>query len=103
MKVFTLLLAVFFTFLITVPCSDAGIHVSSKAEIEQQSHAPQTHSDLCSAFCTCTCCGVVMNIKDFHYPELHLSFPKISSKIVNKLSFVLCNFPSGIWQPPKIA
>ena len=57
----------FFTFLLTVSCSDASVYTgNTQTTVQKDSHSQDDHhSDLCSPFCTCSCCGMHITATNF--------------------------------------
>ncbi len=106
MKFISLFLALFFSLLVTVPCSDTVSSYSnnSSASVEKDTENSQ-HSDFdaCSIFCTCSCCGIV-KVLDQKFAEItQIDSPEIYSKISDLQIFTLSKIPFGIWQPPKLS
>lgn len=101
MKNFSFFLALFFAFLIAVPCSD-GLSVNENEVAHSQNHEDEKSTDFCTPFCTCSCCGAQYNIVKFDI----LNFSPITKTFFEKISTdqysVSFEIFYGIWQPPKI-
>ncbi|SFI84512.1 hypothetical protein SAMN05421638_1151 [Kaistella treverensis] len=105
MKIFAFLLSLFFMALTVVPCSDAASGFGDKVCVAEDVHLEQSqdeHTDLCTPFCVCNCCGMTLSVSQINtlLPEHHkvvikdiLPDRKYHHKILH---------PAGIWQPPKI-
>ncbi len=103
MKIFALLLSLFFAVLITVPCNDANSDFGNELKFEQKHNQDGQHNDICSVFCTCHCCGTVLNVVHFKIPIPEKRGVIHIAEIPDFQNLSLLNIPFGIWQPPKIA
>jgi len=99
-KLFAALLAVFFSVLFTAPCNDAPGRSTTHTTVS--SKAAQTHADLCSPFCTCSCCGVQLAAADLRFYGFTPIFQARYSEITDSPREQFFNIIYGIWQPPKI-
>ncbi|MGV7107278.1 DUF6660 family protein [Flavobacterium sp. U410] len=106
MKFFVYIFSIYILALSIVPCSDAYNDCKSNIAIKElpQSHDHKSdHNDVCSPFCTCTCCSVSANPK---YATFTIKAVKLI--IISKIAFpqrdflFTSNFHGSIWQPPKI-
>ncbi|MBK0368267.1 hypothetical protein I5M07_00355 [Flavobacterium sp. SE-1-e] len=66
-------------------------------------HAHDAEKDLCSPFCSCSCCGSqVVN----HFQSIIIDFPipfeGIKTQLPTYKSIFTSNFFGSIWQPPQI-
>ncbi|MDV3956682.1 hypothetical protein J2O08_16555 [Elizabethkingia anophelis] len=104
MKHLGLILAVFFTFLLTVSCSDASVYTgNTQTTVQKDSHSQDDHhSDLCSPFCTCSCCGMHITATNFAVLSISTVSPVYYDKIVSSPVMSAFDITYGIWQPPKI-
>lgn len=108
MKVIALILSILISALVIIPCSD-GITCEEVNKSQQvQKSTSHNHSDdkgdVCSPFCTCTCCGYsffVLTTPSFYLIESKAIMISCSSTLY-KSNFSSTYFYS-IWQPPKIA
>uniref|UniRef100_UPI00373FC89A DUF6660 family protein n=1 Tax=Kaistella palustris TaxID=493376 RepID=UPI00373FC89A len=100
----SLILAIFFAFLLTAPCGDVSARSKDRQSTVQhdKNSEKQQHSDNCTPFCTCNCCGAqlsVVSVKLLIFPE---DAPIYSEKINSYHSLFQPGIPSGIWQPPQL-
>lgn len=102
MRTITLILLTYLTALLAAPCSDA-VALSNRADsVSTAAHDHDDSTDSCSPFCVCTCCGI--SIENPQYYSLEISTPFFSYrslKTTNKDFFMIDNFLTSIWQPPK--
>ena len=98
------ILALFFAFLLTAPCSDVVAAPGDNHTVEQNQKKTETqkHSDNCTPFCTCTCCGAQFSTTTVAVLPVNIGITKYSQKVVSYTSSFLQGALSGIWQPPKI-
>lgn len=86
-----------------VPCVDNHLNDSaSTIELCQKTNdSDSSDIDLCSPFCTCSCCGTSISF------ELHVFFSAITvTPSVQKFYFrtiYVTEIAIAIWQPPKIS
>jgi hypothetical protein len=106
MKFFTLLLAFYLLAISLLPCSD--VHNDCKNTLtqnEQQQNQDHktTHRDICSPFCSCSCCQVVSNIpQQTIFPQLEAKFQFLAAPVfLTQSNFFHSQFLSSIWQPPR--
>ena len=107
MKFFAYIFSIYILALSVMPCSDASNDCRSKTEVAERadahSHKNDTN-DICSPFCTCTCCSVSANPK---FTPFSIKIAKLV--VVSKLTFpnrefsFVSNFYGNIWRPPKIS
>lgn len=106
MKYFALIFSVYFLALSVMPCNDAfGMNTnnSSKSEFTQSDNNNTERNDICSPFCTCSCCNTPVYLS-FDAFSIKANKPVIASRLklpVRNFSFA-SNFYVNIWQPPKI-
>ncbi|HOZ75433.1 MAG TPA: hypothetical protein PLS51_04400 [Flavobacterium sp.] len=89
-----------------LPCADAA-NDSEHSQSTVQNHHHETndeHSDLCSPFCICNCCGAqilnftpVLSFVIEPIPAIFSPKPEIGYK-----SHLASMFSGSIWQPPRI-
>lgn len=87
-----------------VPCADAHTHedISDCVLLNQQDHEQNQSSndiDLCSPFCSCTCCQSISHPEFTTLPKvdfitLNIIIPFTENKITNQAI--------PFWRPPKI-
>src|SRR6476659_4138475 len=100
MKFFAFIMAVIVLALSYIPCSDViSICEKSKMEIRAQ-HNETQQDDICSPFCTCTCCaGFSIN---YNVPAIE-SLPKLLNVNYSPSYFsALIKIALPVWQPPQL-
>ena len=104
MKYFALIFVFLIGFFITIPCGDRISAYSVKQNTEQATHQEkkEKHSDSCSPFCSCACCGLQSVAATFHVLEIQEAFASISKEITTYHNSSDLGIIYGIWQPPKI-
>ena len=111
MKAYAVILAFYILGLFLMPCADAHAAVpilpsafDQSLSLQEQNHQhSDSHTDLCSPFCVCGCCGLVSGITlQWHSIKLDqpLSFDIFKPISLYRLNFTLA-FVGKIWQPPK--
>jgi len=89
-----------------MPCADVGQGITTNknsVSMDHSGHADEKHTDLCSPFCVCGCCGVhVLNFNTSTNYDLATVFSKIETAIPTYESLFASNFYGSIWQPPQI-
>ncbi|HMQ59451.1 MAG TPA: hypothetical protein PKE06_02230 [Flavilitoribacter sp.] len=108
MKCLTSILSFYFLMLSLLPCTDTcasenemqdGRHRMVSGEHSGCSH--QQDDDLCSPFCTCTCCGQVT--AGFKTPGFHPGrFFLFADAPFTYQRPLQREFPDGIFRPPKV-
>ena len=82
-----------------VECADNDRYQTAFTTDGQQDH--DNHSENCSPFCICACCGQLVTIASAHHfnvqPKTTISKPLIS---YSDPYFEI--IPQSIWQPPKL-
>ncbi|KXK18225.1 MAG: hypothetical protein UZ08_BCD001001973 [Candidatus Parvibacillus calidus] len=106
MKILVILFSIYFLALSIMPCEDihhSESHSDELTEISCCTHNDQDHSDFCSPFCNCCCCGTLTAFKTSEYIYPTFFFETHFSKyfIVRDITFV-SSFNANIWQPPRI-
>lgn len=87
-----------------MPCNDGLAQtVVNKTELHKDhKESTEKHSDLCSPFCSCVCCGMqISEASDSFYHFEQEVFPTYS-EIVSYQPQKEFGIIYGIWQPPKI-
>ncbi|HFK5568695.1 TPA: DUF6660 family protein [Elizabethkingia meningoseptica] len=104
MKYLGLILAVFFTFLLIVPCNDSIARPdNNKTTIQKHTQNESNHhDDLCSPLCSCACCGVHVTAANFAIAGFKTNLPDYYDKIVSAPVMSAFDITYGVWQPPKI-
>lgn len=90
-----------------MPCADmeanSSAHIKSELVSHPRNHSHDKEKDLCSPFCSCSCCGSQMAS---YSQSIVINFPILSKGIETQLptyQFVFSsNFYENIWQPPQI-
>lgn len=109
MKFLNYILSIYLVALSCLPCADiearsadnmpAGISYSH----EKESHSHDKESDMCSPFCTCSCCGSLivgyLKIADFNF---EVASKSIRTKLTSYTSKFTSSFFGSIWQPPQL-
>ena len=105
MKYFAFILVFFIGFLLTTPCGDrisANPIEQNTTENTKHQGEKEKHSDSCSPFCTCSCCGVQTIAAEYHTFSTKEIYISISKQIISYNPSVDLGAIKGIWQPPKI-
>lgn len=90
-----------------MPCADVeaynSLHTKTEFALRHSNQSHDKQNDLCSPFCACSCCNVVLT----YFPTTTFNFPILTEIIKVQLptykSIVYSNFYGSIWQPPQIA
>ncbi|MDL1913024.1 MAG: hypothetical protein FDW93_00640 [Bergeyella sp.] len=97
------LMLMFLTFLVAFPCRDGrldtGVSISERVTNTQDNK--DNHKGICSVFCFCHCCGVVLSEHQFSEFSQGYTEVKQSPEILYSEGFIPIRIPFGIWQPPK--
>ena len=103
MKFLATILALFILSLSALPCDDVSYNNQQSETISEIVNLDNhSHSDMCSPFCMCACCGQTFS-SSFTYYSLALHVPVSVEKFpIYNASFVSEVYLS-IWQPPKIS
>lgn len=109
MKFASIILSFILLVLSCLPCADADkdavYDANGKVLAEKHfDHSKELHSDLCSPFCVCNCCGA--QVLSFT-PSLSFSIREDFTAFVEKPEIVYKThfasmFSGSIWQPPQI-
>jgi hypothetical protein len=101
-RFYALILAMYVLALTFDPCVDADRSCTGLQVSEQESGNPGTgaeHKDLCSPFCTCSCCNLSMEV------AAALILPATPICMENPTCFfdpqLVSFFIHSIWEPPK--
>ena len=104
MRFVNLLLALYFTLLSGMPCSDQETCADEEKDLSELAVSAGDHSeneiDFCSPFCICNCCHTQINQPGYFYfqahnpgyAELNAIFQQHSLKFITQ----------SIWQPPRL-
>ncbi|WP_317125040.1 DUF6660 family protein [Epilithonimonas vandammei] len=89
-----------------MPCTDAcGMNIdnTTKSEFTRTNEGQKSSNDVCSPFCSCTCCHTIVNFtfQSFKINETKPSFGKQQKFPLWAFNFI-SNYHGNIWQPPKI-
>ena len=103
MKWFSIILSVYFTILLCIPCHDNDQHFDdTNISHTTHEHSDQAYSDNCSPLCACTCCGVVLTqAPQIDYEINNTQKIILAEKIVPSTIHTVSQFLESIWQPPK--
>lgn len=100
---FSVVFACYMFFMVFIPCADAcGIDSHEQSiTMESANDHHQEHLDLCSPFCSCSCCATQITISPLLNFEITMqseirTFVIIDNTVPHTLYF-------SIWQPPKIS
>jgi hypothetical protein len=104
MKIWALFMALYIGILASVPCTDGAINHENTEEHHDHSSSEDTHQDLCSPFCACSCCGVTFILNMIAHTDnlLLLSSTTFKGVEIAFTSKFLSTTLGSIWQPPKI-
>ena len=100
MKLLCTLLSIYVMLISSVACKDGNVLEKSKTQIvfTQGTDHAETPSDLCSPFCTCTCCvgftkAVITAVQPIILVPSELAYPVIVEDLLKS--------PHDLFQPPK--
>ena len=105
MKFLAFSLSLFFMVLTMVPCSDAASGFGDKVCVAEDVHLEQSqdeHTDLCTPFCVCNCCGMSMAVSQIKKLLPEKIFLLVKADITESGYGYSLLFNAGVWQPPKI-
>ncbi|RYF79180.1 MAG: hypothetical protein EOO03_18375 [Chitinophagaceae bacterium] len=106
MKALVLILSIIILGLSCLPCTD-GKDVAWRSEgkytqaVVVQSAGDTPHSDFCTPFCSCSCCGVQISSVKMTGIEVDLPIYKLTHNDTY-LASPLTPLPAIIWQPPQL-
>jgi hypothetical protein len=101
----SVLLAVYFTLISGIPCSDQDTCVDEGKGVVETSFYIAAHSqgelDFCSPFCICNCCHTQINQPGYFYFQAQLpGYAELNSIFQqHSLKFIT----QSIWQPPRLS
>ena len=105
MKFLAIILSAYMLLLALLPCGDE-VECMDEERYEtafndntRQDH--ENHSEICSPFCICACCGQVLNVLTTPYFALKPHFSVSSHTAFYKDPYFEI-IPIAIWQPPKL-
>lgn len=99
MRLLAVLLSLYVFMLSTSVCSDDGC--DGKGVVESTVAATSDHADhidLCSPFCTCSCCAGVMMVKAVAFPAVSTSMLELHAPALAAARSVP---HPAVWQPPQ--
>ncbi|MDT0651183.1 MULTISPECIES: DUF6660 family protein [Autumnicola] len=100
MKIFTIILSLYFLALNFAPCSDTVPDSDdTQLEFSQTTDADHNDSDLCSPFCQCHCCHV--HTIDFELMTFEPFQDPISNMILTSFQHHGKDFHTSLFQPPR--
>ncbi|MEW5799292.1 MAG: hypothetical protein AB1728_09820 [Bacteroidota bacterium] len=100
MKLFTLIISMYFFTASVFPCADVSNVIFSAHESHATEQTNGASDDDCSSLCVCNCCGIV-----FETPleSVVHNVPFIySNRFTSTTLHPLTIERSSIWQPPRI-
>jgi len=109
MKFASIFLSLVLLILSCLPCADAAPEAVADKGItltqNHSDHSKELHTDLCSPFCVCNCCGA--QILSFT-PQLVININREPVVYATKLeitykSNLASMFSGSIWQPPQLS
>lgn len=107
MKFFAIIFSIYLLALSVMPCGDAYTVCqdnSAKTTLSQTHDRNLEGNDICSPFCTCTCCSTILALKITNHTVEAAKHPVLSKeKFPGRGFFFVSNFYANIWQPPKIS
>lgn len=109
MKSASIILSFILLVLSSLPCIDADKDVVTDAidsvVAHSKDHSKELHSDLCSPFCVCNCCGVqVLNFTPtLVFEALPVPLAYAEKPQTTYSSNLASQFVGGIWQPPQLS
>ena len=104
MKFFRVILTVYLSYLMFLPCIDKVNRKNCASEFQITSQTDQHHhmpSDDCSPFCVCSCCNIGIALTIYHFE----SKPLLASqemKTILTYGFA-SDFFQAFWQPPELS
>ncbi len=105
MRLFSFILSIYVLALSVVPCSDGIAHklddVDANIEVSQteHDHNPSDHSDYCTPFCSCSCCGSLTTVPTGH----QIGEVKILASTTYLFPYKFdysSDYTEGVWHPP---
>ena len=109
MKYLSLLLSIYLWALTAVPCSDMpnieqdNVRYSTISQADTSSEHEHSHSDICSPFCVCACCQVLI-VFPFS-PTFTLQVPITNVDMDYNTHYTykkVMAYYGAIWTPPKV-
>ena len=100
-KILANVLWVYLLTLLVLPCNDtcgSDSHVQP-ITLEQAQDHHEEENNLCTPFCTCSCCATPVLVG--HLQELELNVAEFARHSDYSHSF-FSSYSHSIWQPPKI-
>ena len=109
MKYLSLLLSIYLWALTAVPCSDMpnteqdNVRYSTISQADTSSEHEHSHSDICSPFCVCACCQVLIV-----FPFSSTFTPQVPITNVDRDYDTYYTYKKvtayygAIWTPPKV-
>jgi len=105
-RIVLIVMAIYIAALSCIPCKDQVVpssYISAitmiKAEMERQK---PVDADLCTPFCTCTCCASVSLQKQIDFLPGKRSFSTFKVIGFAYLSRIHSGDLTSIWQPPRV-
>ena len=103
MRLLAVILSLYLVLLGIMPCGDATEEHNHKEKIEAGAHSDHDSADedLCSPFCSCSCCGVTLA---FFSLEIQLPFKQAGLSEIKypQSESQILQTSTSFWQPPKI-
>jgi hypothetical protein len=104
MKYLAIILSIITITMSALPCDDDLVVNSGNLTVITSNSSSDHHdglSDLCSPFCTCACCSIVVTQPIFAQESLTTEIPNSELNFSYILSFSR-DFSNGIFQPPQV-
>ncbi|MCU0440632.1 MAG: hypothetical protein MUC49_22280 [Raineya sp.] len=97
-----LIWTIYLSALSLMPCSDIYNNCEPSVKlIDNHQHQDDT-DDLCSPFCSCSCCSVVVMLHEYPANFSERLFSENGNLLNSSIPFLESSFSGNIWQPPKI-
>lgn len=102
MRWFRIILFLYVSVLSWWPCADGHPeeYITGTTAFQSPDHVHEY--GLCSPFCACGCCGVVVGLHyDWGSLYKQIDFPSLTDEIIAYAFSIPDSFLDSIWQPPK--
>ena len=107
MRYFTFIFSLYLLVLTGVPCADMPIHEGENTDFQLVATHDDTpshlHLDVCSPFCVCTCCQVLVDSFSFNTFTIEAPIETIHPHSLPLYTEVWVSaYYGNIWTPPKV-
>jgi hypothetical protein len=105
LKFLTAILSAYMLLLALLPCGDEvecmddERYETAFTNNNQQDH--DNHSEICSPFCICACCGQALHVLTMPFFAVK-PHDEVSERIIQYKEPYFEIIPQAIWQPPKL-